>query len=110
MHDAGPPRHMQRGDLHWRIAFPDDGALIEGGLVPRMIEWGDGVRHPGRRLPDAGLRLRTLQGVHPEPARVRERLAPLSLTDTLTLEAGGAGEVPRLRAGIETPDGLRWLD
>lgn len=110
VHDAGQPRPMQRDDLHWRIAFPDDGALIEYGLVPPLIEWGSGVRHPARRLPDAGLRLRTLHGSHPDPARVRERLAPLSLTDVLTLEAGRTGEAARLQAGIETPDGLRWLD
>ncbi|MEF8833218.1 MAG: VOC family protein [Halofilum sp. (in: g-proteobacteria)] len=110
VHDAGQPRPMQRDDLHWRIAFPADGALIEGGLVPPLIEWGSGVRHPARRLPDAGLRLHALHGVHPDPNRVRKRLAPLSLNDVLALEAGGTGEAVRLRAGIETPSGLRWLD
>lgn len=110
VHDAGRPRPMQRDDLHWRIAFPDDGSLIEDGLVPPVIEWGRGVRHPARRLPDAGLRLRSLHGVHPDPGRVRERLAPLELTDTLALETGGAGEPARLQAEIDTPDGLRWLD
>ncbi len=109
-HDAGRPRPMQRDDLHWRIAFPGDGALIEDGLVPPLIEWGSGVRHPARRLPDAGLRLRALHGVHPDPARVQERLTPLSLSGVLTLEAGDAGAAAHLRAGIETPDGLRWLD
>lgn len=110
MHDPGRPRSMQRDDLHWRIAFPDDGALIEGGLVPSLIEWGHGVRHPARRLPDAGLRLHALHGVHPNPDPVRERLAPLSLNDVLALEAGSAGEAVRLRAEIDTPGGLRWLD
>ncbi len=110
VHDAGRPRPMQRDQLHWQIAFPDDGGLVEGGLVPPLIEWGQGVQHPARRLPDAGLRLRTLHGVHPDPARVRERLAPLSLTDVLALEAGDADEPARLQAGIETPDGPRWLD
>lgn len=110
LHDGGRPRPMQRDDLHWRIAFPDDGALIEGGLVPPLIEWGSGVRHPARRLPDSGLRLRALHGVHPDPELIEERLAPLSLTDVLILEAGRAGETPCLRAGIDTPAGLRWLE
>lgn len=110
VHDAGLPRPMQRDELHWQIAFPDDGALIEDGLVPPLIEWGSGVRHPARRLPDAGLRLRSLHGVHPDPARIRQMLAPLALTDVLALEAGRAGEPARLQAEIETPDGLRWLD
>lgn len=110
IHDPGRPRPMQRDDLHWRIAFPDDGALIEEGLVPPLIEWGHGVHHPARRLPDVGLHLRALHGVHPDPNRVQERLAPLSLNDALALEAGGAGEAARLQAEIDTPGGLRWLD
>lgn len=110
VHHAGAPRPMQRDDLHWRIAFPDDGALVEYGLVPPLIEWGAGVRHPAQRLPDAGLRLRALHGVHPDPDRVRERLAPLSLSGALSLASGRAGEQGRLQAGIETPGGLRWLD
>lgn len=110
VHDAGQPRAMQRDDLHWRIAFPADGALIEYGLVPPLIEWGRGVRHPAQRLPNAGLRLRALHGVHPDPALVRERLAPLSLIEVLALEAGGAGEPARLQAEIETPEGARRLD
>jgi hypothetical protein len=68
------------------------------------------VRHPAQRLPDAGLRLRALHGVHPDPNRVQERLAPLSLNDALALETGGAGDATRLQAEIETPGGLRWLD
>jgi hypothetical protein len=107
VHDAGAPRPMQRDDLHWRIAFPADGALVESGLVPPLIEWGSGVRHPASRLPDAGLRLHALHGVHPDPERVGERLAPLSLRDTLIRESG---DKACLQAAIETPDRLRWLD
>lgn len=110
VHDTGRPRPMRRDDLHWRIAFRDDGALVEHGLVPPLIEWGADVRHPGRRLPDAGLRLEALHGVHPDPARVHERLAPLSLTEAIALEAGCAGGEAHLQAEIRTPDGLRWLD
>ena len=110
VHDPGPPRPMQRDELHWRIAVPNDGALIEEGLVPPLIEWGSGVRHPAQRLPDNGLRLRSLHGVHPDPERVRQCLAPLSLNDVLVLEAGCTDEPARLQAEIETPQGLRWLD
>ena len=108
-HDPGPARPMERGDLRWRIAFPTDGALIEGGLVPLLIEWGDDTPHPGGRLPDRGLRLRTLHGVHPDPDRVSVALAALVLGDALVLEAAGPGCGPLLQAEIDTPEGLRWL-
>lgn len=110
LHASGQPRPMRRDDLHWRIAFPDDGALIEGGLVPPLIEWGSGVQHPAQRLPASGLRLAALHGVHPEPERVRALLAPLSLDGEIDLEPGVPGEPPRLLAAIQTPDGLRRLD
>ena len=108
-HDPGPGRPMQRGDLHWRIALPEDGALIEHGLVPLLIEWGIDTPHPGRRLPDRGLRLRALRGVHPDPERVTTALMSMGLGDALALAAAPPGSDPLLQAEIETPEGLRWL-
>lgn len=109
-HDAGRPRAMQRGGLHWRIAVPADGRLVERGLVPPLIEWGAGISPPALRLPDDGARLAALEGFHPEPQRVVAELEPLGLDRLLPVEpvtdaAGAAG----LRALIETPAGQRTL-
>lgn len=106
-HDAGRPRPMQRGELHWRIAFPADGHLVEGGLVPPLIEWGEGVAHPADRLPDEGLRLERLVGVHPRPQRVRALLEAPAPGHVLEIETG---EPAGLRAAIRTPHGTRWLE
>ena len=110
VHDAGTPRAMTRGDLHWRIAFPDDGALVAGGLVPPLIEWGADTRHPASRLPDVGVRLEQLTGRHRAPGWVRERLAALGLADTLALEIAQPGAGPRLAADLRTPRGTRRLE
>lgn len=107
VHDAGTPRPMRRGELHWRIAFPTDGHLVEGGLVPPLIEWGEGVAHPAGRLPDEGLRLERLVGLHPRPQRVRELLEAPAPGHVLEIETG---EPAGLRAAIRTPHGTRWLE
>jgi hypothetical protein len=51
-------RATPQGLLRWRIAVRDDGALLAGGALPTLIEWGDS--HPADALPASGV---TLQGV-----------------------------------------------
>ncbi len=55
---------LERGDLRWRMAVTDDGALPFDGLYPGMIEW-QGDAHPAKRLPDHGLRLEKMTISHP---------------------------------------------
>jgi hypothetical protein len=59
-YDPGLPTAMSRGDLHWRITIPADGRLAGNGLLPTIIDWGQG-RHPCERLPDRGVTLRSLR-------------------------------------------------
>ena len=106
-HDAGEARPMSRGELRWRIGFPGDGALVCGGLVPPLIEWGAGTTHPAERLPDVGVRLERLAAAHPEPEAVRAHLAPLGLADGLALQPGAEA---RVMAELRTPDGVRRLE
>jgi len=110
LHDSGEARRMRRGEMTWRIAFPADGHLVEGGLVPPLIEWDPGMTHPAERLPDDGLTLIALHGVHPHPDDVRDRLAPLGLEGDLHLEDGEPGTAPTLQARIGTREGERWID
>jgi len=110
LHDSGEARRMRRGEMTWRIAFPQDGALVEGGLVPPLIEWDPGMTHPADRLPDDGLTLVGLHGTHPRPDDVRDLLAPLGLAGDLQLEVGEPGAAPALQACIATLEGERWLD
>lgn len=108
-HDAGRPRPMQRGALHWRIAFPDDGGLVEYGLVPPLIEWGPDTENPAGRLPDQGLSMERLSAIHPQPARVRMALAPLGLDGVLAINAADTELEAGLRAEIRTPAGVQRL-
>lgn len=107
--DTGAIRRMRRGDLAWRIAFPSDGRLVEGGLLPPLIEWDPGTDHPATRLPDTGCSLIRLRAFHPRAKRVHEVLAQAGLGDALEIEPVSAGGGIHLQAIIEMPDGLRTL-
>jgi hypothetical protein len=100
---------MERGDLHWKISVPDDGSLVEGGTVPTVIEWPQGVE-PVTRMADLGCRLERLVAFHPQPEYLRELWARIDLyDDRLSIEACPADEAPFLMARIDTPSGPRML-
>ena len=100
-----PVRPMTRGALTWRLTIPHDGALVEGGTMPSLIEWPD--PHPARAMADLGCRLSRLDLGHPEPARLRAALDAIGLHDSAILVA--AAQEPTLAATIQTPAGLRHL-
>ncbi|EAR49681.1 hypothetical protein OG2516_03463 [Oceanicola granulosus HTCC2516] len=94
---------LERGELHWRIAVPEDGGLPDGGAFPTLLEWGAGVTPPAARLPDSGCRLARLEVSHPEAERIA---AALPLEDgRIAFRTGPVG----LAALIDTPGGQRRL-
>lgn len=105
--DLGKIRSMERGGLRWRMTFTSNGALVEQGLVPPLIEWLVSA-HPARGLPDAGCELIRLEGIHRNSERVCATLEAMGLGGTLSLSGsldGGVG----LLARIQTPDGEKTL-
>lgn len=92
--------------MTWRIAFPGDGHLNEGGLLPPLIEWDAGSVHPASRMPDSGCSLAAFSGFHPDPEAVREQLATIGLEEALDLQQD---DHIHLEAEIDTPAGRRTL-
>lgn len=97
--EAGRIFDVARGDLRWRMAVPETGALPFGGTYPALIQWlGD--LHPIQRLPDSGARLRRLEIATPDPAAL-----PGPADPRVVITQGA----PALRASFDTPHGLRVL-
>ena len=73
------------------------------GLLPFLIEWGEGTPHPSTTSPQ-GCMLVSLRAEHPNPAAIQEMLAALGLDVAVT-----EGTAPALFAVIDTPNGERML-
>ena len=92
--DLGRPAEMTRGDLTWLISIRDDGALVEGGTLPALIQWPQGP-HPASAMADLGLRLEALELGHPDPARLEAVLQAMGAGPPAAVVRGAA---PSLRA------------
>lgn len=64
-HIWGFPFPMQRGQLNWQIAVPEDGRLPGGGLLPTVIQWQSD--HPAAAMDDLNCKLESLTLFHPQP-------------------------------------------
>ena len=104
-HAAGVPlgevqsgrRELEGGRaLSWRLTYPDP--PVGDGLVPFLIDWGDGP-HPAESAPP-GLELIELHAEHPSPGAIAELLVPLGLR--LRIDAAPR---PALVATFDSPRG-----
>ena len=75
-----------------------------GGLVPFLIEWGEGTPHPSATSAQ-GVRLLELSLFHPRPAEVQPMLSALHIDILVT-----AAPSPAIRARLETPLGIVTLE
>jgi len=100
--DIGPVLAAERatpsGMLRWRISVRDDGALLCGGALPTLIEWGD--VHPVDSMAPSAVSLQSLSLGGLPPAVFRA----LSL-DAVHLDRQG----PALCVSLNTPRGLLQL-
>lgn len=102
---VGQPVALERGDLRWQMAIPATGRLPFDDAFPALIQW-QGPAHPAQRLPDAGVRLRRLEIVHPEAEALIAALAG-RFDDPRVLIV--AGPEKAMRAEFSTSHGSRTL-
>ncbi|WP_417700968.1 VOC family protein [Pseudophaeobacter sp.] len=98
---AGEPVALQRGDLKWDMAVPQDGILPYDNLFPALIEWHSD--HPAPRLQQQGCRLHHLTLSHPEADALQE-LLPIA-DARVSFTTGPIG----YEAEFDTPHGRRLL-
>ncbi len=101
---AGQPVALQRGDLQWSMAVPENGVLPFDGGFPALIEWAGDI-HPAQRLNASGCRLQRLTVMHPHVDALRDALSADLCDDRLAFEVGPAG----FHAAVSTPHGHRSL-
>jgi hypothetical protein len=97
---------MERGALRWLITVPSDGALLDGGMMPSVIQWAERV-HPASRMPDLGCTLERLEAAHPDPAAYRRDLASIGADRHVAIREIAPGARPQLIARIQTAGGVR---
>lgn len=74
--DYGEALTVTRGDLTWRFAVRDDGAIPLDGAAPLLMEWPAGP-HPAGRMADLGLRFCRIEIRTPEAGRLKALLTAL---------------------------------
>lgn len=89
-------RETPSGLLRWRIAVRDDGAVLCGGAMPTLIEWGE--HHPAAAMPPSGVALRSL---------VLRGVSGSTLNIAHATLSGTPG--PALEVQLATPRGLVTL-
>jgi Glyoxalase-like domain len=109
-YDPGKVHAMSRNALSWLITFRDDGSRPEGGALPSLIEWPEGI-HPATTLPDRGVTLKGLELRVPDTERVEAALRSIGLDRA----KGGIRVIqnkvkPGLRTFLDTPRGPVWFD
>ncbi|MCF6265098.1 MAG: VOC family protein [Desulfuromusa sp.] len=102
---VGDIEPMSRGELDWYITIPKDGSLSIKEGAPALIQW-QGKPHPATQLKDHGLSLIKLQIFHPESERLLKFLRSIHLEGSVEVLNG---EMTRMLAHINTPQGIRKL-
>ncbi|WP_250528865.1 VOC family protein [Caballeronia sp. ATUFL_F1_KS4A] len=102
-----PVAAMSRAGNTWGLTVPDDGAFpawqgAGDGVLPSLIQW-DTPRHPSGALPETGIALRSLTGLHPRARAVAEQLAWLGAAHLMRVEETAGA--PVLVAQFDLPDG-----
>ncbi|MGE4609862.1 MAG: VOC family protein [Paracoccaceae bacterium] len=101
--DLGSPTTQTRGDMTWRFAVRDDGAIPLAGAAPMIMEWPEMPAHPAAKMADLGARISSITLTTPHASTLNKLLNTLgdgnmpveiidspdnNLTTTLTLIDG----------------------
>lgn len=100
----GAVMEMSRGAFAWSIAVPQDGALLEEGIVPYLIEW-HGENHPADMLPASGVSLKAFALRHPEPEKIGNMLGLMPFSQSPYETHIVKDMVPGIAVCFGTPNG-----
>ena len=87
---------MTLGDLEWMLTIPEDGTLVEDGLLPGFIQWPGG-RNPANKLPESGTRLQRLILQCPQPDAIGQSIEKLGIDGPVEVRLGSANLIFEMR-------------
>lgn len=111
--DGGEALAMSRGTLFWQFGARPDGALLEQGVLPAIIQWpendepSEGV-HPAARMTPSGLVLQNLHLTHPDPEFLNTALLATGFDappDFIEIRRGPHG----IQFALTTPNGVNMI-
>ena len=103
--DIGEATALTRNNLSWEIALPDDGRLLNGGLLPYSIQWHSSP-HPSQGMADLGCSLQSLTLHHNRPEWLSAKLEMLGASHLVKVETLTDSESPYLSASIRTAENI----
>ncbi|MFT5112221.1 MAG: hypothetical protein ACI8P9_001545 [Parasphingorhabdus sp.] len=104
----GIPQLMQRDNLRWLFALPEDGHLPGAGLIPTVIEWQ--CQQPSTNMANRDCVLKELRLLHPQPQWLARHLKAIA-ADVIDSVEVTLVQAPHcsIEVGISTPSGLKVL-
>ena len=104
--NLGSPTTLTRGDMTWRFAVREDGAIPLNGAAPMIMEWPEMPAHPAVKMTDLGARIKSIVLRSPHAVILNNLLntlgdgnMPIEITDspdtklTMTLNLNNGREV-----------------
>ena len=95
-YDAGRITTMTRDNLEWMLTIPEDGRLVEDGLLPGLIQW-PGSRNPANKLPESGIRLDRLILQHSQPDAIAQIIDQLGIDGPIEVSPGPTNLIFEMR-------------
>ena len=92
---------MTRDNINWKITVPENGSLPEGGVLPILIEWPNGI-NPAKAMPESNMFLEELTLFHPSPDKIRQTLSKLNVSGPIKVNLGK----PSIQFLLRTPDNI----
>ena len=68
--DLGVPLALSRGNLAWRFAVREDGAIPLDGAAPMLMQWNQPTPHPASKMQDQGIRLNGIKITTPHAKKL----------------------------------------
>ena len=104
-YNPGEILQISRGELTWKITVPSNGALVNNGVLPALIEWPND-RHPSKKLTNSKVSINKLSLFHPEPYKIKNIISNLIKSDLIHISKG----FPKIKLILTTQNGKVMID